>query len=117
MIRVKRIHDRPGPEDGTRVLVDGIWPRGIGKGEAGVDLWLREIAPSKELRRWFAHDPVRFEEFCRRYWAELDAKPEVVARLAELVREGDVTLLFAARDREHNNAVALLRYLEQRGCA
>lgn len=117
MIRLKRIHDRPEASDGTRVLVDGMWPRGIGKGEAMVDLWLRDIAPSKELRRWFAHDPAKFEEFCRRYAEELDARPEVVARLRELLAQGDVTLLYAARDREHNNAVALLRYLEERRIA
>lgn len=114
MLRLKRVHDRPEAADGIRVLVDGLWPRGIGKGEAAVDVWLREIAPSKELRRWFAHDPDRFEEFCRRYAEELDARPEVVERLKELIRRGDVTLLFAARDREHNNAVALLRYLRER---
>ncbi|GBD44780.1 hypothetical protein HRbin40_02270 [bacterium HR40] len=117
MIRIKRVHDRPEPADGVRVLVDGVWPRGIGKGEAAIDLWLREIAPSTELRRWFAHEPQRFEEFYRRYSAELDERPAAVRRLLDLVRKGDVTLLFAARDREHNNAVALLRYLRERGLA
>lgn len=117
MIRLKRIHDQPDPADGIRVLVDGMWPRGIGKGEAGVDLWLKDIAPSKELRRWYGHDPAKFDEFCRRYAVELDAKPEPLNRLLDLLRQGDVTLLFAARDRTHNNAVALLRYLQARALA
>jgi uncharacterized protein YeaO (DUF488 family) len=116
VIRLKRIHDQPEASDGFRVLVDGMWPRGIGKGEAGVDEWLREIAPSRDLRRWFAHDPAKFGQFCRRYAAELDARPEAVERLLGILRGHDpVTLLFAARDREHNNAVALLRYLRERG--
>lgn len=114
MIRLKRIHDQPDPADGIRVLVDGMWPRGIGKREARVDLWLKEIAPSKELRRWFNHDPAKFDEFCRRYAAELDAKPKTIEQLLGLLQQGDVTLLFAARDRAHNNAVALLRYLQAR---
>ncbi len=113
MIRLKRIHDMPAPEDGLRVFVDRVWPRGIGKGEAAIDLWLREIGPSTELRRWFSQDPKRFEAFCERYWEELEARPEVVERLRRIVEDGDVTLLYSSRDRERNTAVALKRYLEK----
>ncbi len=113
MIKLKRIHDMPAPEDGLRVFVDRVWPRGIGKGEAAIDLWLREIGPSTELRRWFSHDPKRFEAFCARYFEELASRPEVVERLRRLAEEGDVTLLYSSRDRERNTAVALKRYLER----
>ncbi len=115
MIRIKRIHDMPEPEDGMRIFVDRVWPRGIGKGEAAIDFWLRDIGPSTDLRRWFAKDPRRFEQFRERYWQELDRHPEAVDQLRELARQGDVTLLFSARDRERNTAVALKQYLERKG--
>ncbi|MDX1609545.1 MAG: DUF488 family protein [Halofilum sp. (in: g-proteobacteria)] len=110
--QLKRVRDPVEPDDGHRVLVDGMWPRGVRKQEAAVDEWLREIAPSRTLRQWFGHDPARWEEFVRRYHAELDAMPECVERLAELGRDQTVTLCHDARDRKHNNAVALKAYLD-----
>lgn len=111
--RVKRVYDAPSPDDGFRVLVDRLWPRGLTRSSASVDLWLREVAPSEELRRWYGHRPERWEEFRARYFAELDRRPDLVEALLRLERErGTVTLLFAARDRHRNNAVALLEYLQ-----
>lgn len=114
MIRTKRIHDPVEPADGGRYLVDGMWPRGIRRADAKLDGWIRAVAPSRELRRWFGHDPARWEAFRDRYAEELDATPETWRPLLEAARAGDVTLLYAARDREHNNAVALKAYLERR---
>ena len=110
-IRTRRIYDPPTAEDGARILVDGLWPRGISKQQARLDGWWRELAPSKELRQWFAHDPSRWEGFKERYFAELDAKHEALSAQAETSRGGRLTLLFAARDPVHNNAVALREYL------
>jgi uncharacterized protein YeaO (DUF488 family) len=110
-IQVKRVYDPPEKDDGARVLVDRLWPRGVSKAHAALTLWLKEIAPGEELREWFGHDPARWEEFVRRYRAELAHNETAVARLRDLVREGPVTLLYAAHDREHNNAVALAAYL------
>ncbi|ROR32586.1 DUF488 domain-containing protein [Inmirania thermothiophila] len=114
MIRTRRVYLPPGPGDGVRVLVDRLWPRGLARKAAAVDLWLREVAPSDALRRWYGHDPARWARFVRRYHAELEARPEAVDRLLALAREGPVTLLFAARDTERNNAVALRAFLEAR---
>lgn len=111
--RLKRIHDPASNDDGCRVLVDRIWPRGMRKADAAIDQWMREIAPSTELRKWFGHDPARWDEFLRRYHQELDARPDLVDELCTRAADGTVTLCFAARDREHNNAVALKEYLEQ----
>ena len=113
-IRVKRIYDPPDGKDGARVLVDRLWPRGVSKDRARLRLWLKEIAPSDDLRRWFGHDPARFAEFVRRYGAELAANDEAVGRLEELVKAGRVTLLYGARDTEHNEARVLADYLEGR---
>lgn len=114
-LRVKRIHDRADPGDGERILVDGMWPRGVRKPDARIDRWLKEVAPSAALRRWFKHDPARWESFQRAYWAELDARPEAVESLLVTARGGGpVTLLFGARDQGHNNAVALKVYLDAR---
>ncbi len=112
-IRTRRIYEPPTARDGTRVLVDGLWPRGISKQQARLDGWWRELAPSKALRQWFAHDPSRWEGFKERYFAELDAKHEASSALAETSRGGRLTLLFAARDPVHNNAVALREYLQR----
>jgi len=112
MIRVKRVYDAPEPEDGARFLVDRLWPRGVKREALQLEGWLKELAPSDELRRWFGHDPARWEAFQRRYFAELDARPEVWEPLLEAARRGNLTLLYAARDAEHNNAVALKAYLE-----
>jgi uncharacterized protein YeaO (DUF488 family) len=110
-IRVKRVYDEPSGDDGFRVLVDRLWPRGMKKGDVRVDLWLPDVAPSTALRKWFSHDPSKWEEFKRRYFVELDEKKEVIKRLVEIAREGTLTLLFSARDVEHNQAVALREYL------
>lgn len=106
-IRLKRAYEPPSPEDGTRVLVDRLWPRGVRKAEAVIDCWLKEIAPSSELRRWFGHDPSRWEEFRRRYRAELSSRPELLNRLRALAEQGTLTLVYAARDEDHNQVVAL----------
>ncbi len=113
-IRVKRIYEPPDAKDGARVLVDRLWPRGARKDSAKLALWLKDIAPSAELRRWFGHDPARFAEFSRRYRAELSANKDAVARMDELAKAGPVTLLYAAHDEEHNNARVLADYLKAR---
>lgn len=112
-IRLKRIYDPSSAEDGARILVDGMWPRGIRKADARIDAWMRDIAPSTGLRKWFGHDPARWDEFRSRYHAELDERPALVEELRARVAGGTVTLCYAARDREHNNAVALKEYLER----
>lgn len=113
MIRVKRAYEPARPQDGQRVLVDRIWPRGVSKDEADLDEWLKEIAPSDELRKWFGHDPERWDEFRKRYFAELDEHPELVAQLRARADGHLVTLVYGAHDEEHNNAVALKEYLER----
>jgi len=114
MIQLKRAYEQPSGDDGFRIFVERLWPRGLKKAELAVDLWLKEIAPSPELRRWFGHDPARWEEFCRRYWAELEAHQAEVTLLQEKIREqGKVTLVYGSRDQEHNAAVALKRFLER----
>jgi uncharacterized protein YeaO (DUF488 family) len=110
-VRIKRVYEPPSNDDGVRVLVDRLWPRGLSKPRAAVDLWLKDLAPSVDLRRWFNRDPARWAEFTERYARELDAKKAAVAALVGAARRGRVTLLFGARDREHNNAAALHRYL------
>jgi uncharacterized protein YeaO (DUF488 family) len=115
MIRIKRVYDPPSKEDGYRILVERLWPRGISKERAGIDLWLKDAGASPELRTWFGHDPQRWEEFRRRYFEEMRGRREVVETLRQAIRErGTVTFVFAARDGEHNNAVALREYLESR---
>lgn len=112
-IQVTRAYDPPVRDDGLRILVDRLWPRGLSKANARVDVWVKEVAPSTALRRWFNHDPAKWAEFRRRYIAELDGNPCVRA-LIGAVRRGRVTLLFGAHDPEHNNAVALQAYLANR---
>lgn len=111
IVRIKRVYVAPATDDGNRILVDRIWPRGITKERAAVDLWLKEIAPSRDLRVWFGHDPERWHEFHRRYLAELHANSSEVARLVDLVSAGKATLLFGAHDTERNNAMVLAEYL------
>jgi uncharacterized protein YeaO (DUF488 family) len=106
-VRTKRIYDPAEPGDGYRVLIDHIWPRGVSKERAEVDEWAKELAPSAELRKWFDHVPERFPEFRTRYIKELAAQSERIGELAERARSGPVTILYAARDREHNNAVVV----------
>lgn len=113
-LQVRRIYDAPLPTDGTRVLVDRLWPRGVSKERAALDLWLKDIAPSTELRQWFGHDPARWNGFCQRYRAELDANPACVEQLEGLTRKGPLTLLFGARNTEQNEAVVLAAYLRER---
>ena len=111
-IKVKRVYDDPSAEDGIRILVDRLWPRGLKKEAARLDDWLKEIAPSNELRKWFGHDPDRWEEFKVRYFHELERQNEAINKIREKASSSTVTLLFAARDETHNNAVALREYLE-----
>lgn len=116
MIRTKRIYEAPDGEDGFRILVERLWPRGVRKERAAVDLWLRDAGASPALRQWFGHDPAKWGDFVDKYVHELSGKPEVIDRLAALAREHPmITFLFAAKDEEHNNAVALKQYLEMRG--
>jgi uncharacterized protein YeaO (DUF488 family) len=110
-IRLSRVHDREPGLPGRVYLVDRLWPRGVRKADVAMDGWLRDVAPSAELRRWFAHDLARWQEFRRRYLAELEAHPQRWQPLLEDVRRGEVTLLYGARDREHNNAVVLREFL------
>lgn len=110
-VEIKRIYDQPDPDDGYRVLIDHVWPRGVSKERAHLDEWARELAPSDELRRWFDHVPERFEEFRRRYRRELESQTEPLEALRERASKGRVTILFAARDQEHNNAAVLAELL------
>ncbi len=118
MIRVKRVYARQEPDDGLRFLVDRFWPRGVKKENLQMDGWLKEVAPSDALRRWFGHDPVKWEEFCHRYAAELQKNTAVWQPILDIVRTQDITLLFSAHDEVCNNAVALRLFLEERlSCA
>ena len=110
-INVKRIYAAAHAQDGFRILVDRLWPRGIKKEESKIDLWLKEIAPSDSLRKWFNHEPEKWEEFKRRYFKELDQKQDLVDQLSQHTRKGKVTFLFSAKDEAHNNAIALREYL------
>jgi uncharacterized protein YeaO (DUF488 family) len=110
-VQIKRVYLQPGKEDGRRILVDRLWPRGLTKEKAGVDFWLKEIAPSTELRKWFGHDPAKWAEFQRRYLAELKNNEELAARLKQEVANGAVTLLCGAKEEEHNEAVMLQKLL------
>jgi uncharacterized protein YeaO (DUF488 family) len=114
MIQTERVYEAKGTRGGKRFLVDRLWPRGVKKEGLKMDGWLKEVAPSNELRHWFNHDPARWKEFQRRYRAELSDKPENWQRLLEAAKAGDVTLLFSAHDMEHNNAVVLKTFLDQR---
>jgi len=113
-IWLRRAYDRPTRNDGHRVLVDRIWPRGISKADAHIDDWARELAPSDGLRRWFGHDLQRWDEFQRRYRAELGHQEQSLNKLARRIDQGRVTLVYGARDQRHNNAVVLRDLLEQR---
>lgn len=111
-ILLKRAYELPEPSDGFRILVDRLWPRGVSKTSAQINLWLKDVAPSTPLRKWFGHDPIKWLEFRDRYFLELRRNPEAVAQLTEQVRRGMVTLVYGAKDKEHNQAVALKEYLE-----
>ena len=114
MIRVRRVYEPADPADGFRVLVDRIWPRKLKMEQAAIDLWLKDVAPSPELRKWFGHDPAKWDEFRKRYASELERNPDTVRFLNEKSRSGMLTLVFAAKDAEHSNAAALKAYLEAR---
>lgn len=114
MIRVKRVYEKPSSADGLRVLVDRLWPRGLSKQRAAVALWLKDVAPSPELRKWFGHDPARWKEFQSRYRQELRTKKEALERLRQESKGRTVTLLYGARDEEHNGALVLKQILEGR---
>jgi uncharacterized protein YeaO (DUF488 family) len=107
MIKIKRTYDPPSSDDGKRILVDRLWPRGIKKEDAEIDEWLKDIAPSDELRKWFSHDPSKWQEFKKRYRNELKDKSELIENLRKQAKKGNITLLFSAKDIEHNNAVVL----------
>lgn len=113
-IDVKRVYEPPSPQDGRRILVDRLWPRGLSKAGARIDYWAKETSPSNELRKWYKHDPAKWEEFKRRYFAELNAIPDAVQSLLESVQNGRVTFLYSSKERDLNNAVALREYVESR---
>jgi uncharacterized protein YeaO (DUF488 family) len=114
MIRTKRVYNSAKRSDGTRFLVDHLWPRGLKKEAVQVEQWIKEVSPSNDLRNWFGHEPAKWKGFQSRYFAELDEKPETWKTLLEAARVKDVTLVFSAHDTEHNNAVALQKYLERK---
>ena len=111
MIQVKRLYEKAEAADGTRFLVDRLWPRGISKASLPVTAWVKDAAPSTVLRQWFRHDAPKWEEFLERYFAELDANPDAWAPLLEAAKSGPVTLVYSSQDAEHNNAIALAQYL------
>ena len=113
-VHIKRAYEPPAKKDGTRILVDRLWPRGLSKEKAGIDIWLKEIGPSTELRKWFGHDPEKWTEFRTKYRAQLKDKKEMIEEIKKASRRGPVTLIYAAREEEHNHAVVLQEYLKRR---
>lgn len=112
-VSIRRVYEEPSSKDGTRILIDRLWPRGLTKARAKIDLWLRDVAPSASLRQWFGHDPAKWEEFQRRYRAELDANQATVTELRAAIQRGPATLVYSAKDEQRNDAVVLKAYLEQ----
>jgi uncharacterized protein YeaO (DUF488 family) len=113
MIKLKRAYEKPARDDGERILVERLWPRGLTKLQAKVDLWLKDVAPSTELRKWFGHDPDRWDEFRRRYQKELRSKEDLIKLLKRKAKAGTITLIYAARDEEHNGALVLKQFLQK----
>ena len=113
MIKLKRAYEKPARDDGERILVERLWPRGLTKLQAKVDLWLKDVAPSTELRKWFGHDPDRWDEFRRRYQKELRSKEDLIKLLKRKAEAGTITLIYAARDEEHNGALVLKQFLQK----
>ena len=114
MIRLKRAYEPPSKQDGLRILVERLWPRGVSKEQAAIALWLKELAPSTELRKWFGHDPEKWGEFRQRYWSELEQMGDLLILLKHRTTEGTVTLVYAAHDEQRNSAVVLKEYLEEK---
>ena len=114
MIKLKRVHEPAASDDGARFLVERLWPRGIKKTSLRLDSWAKDVAPSDGLRRWFSHDPAKWGEFSCRYFGELNVHPDSWKPLLDAARRGTVSLLYSSHDQEHNNAVALKQYLEER---
>ncbi|MDT3706564.1 MAG: DUF488 family protein [Thiobacillus sp.] len=114
-IRLKRAYETPSPEDGVRVLIDRLWPRGLSKEKAHVDVWMKELAPSTELRKWFSHEAGKWDEFRHRYVQELRQQPAALEQLAELIGAGRVTLVFGSKEERFNDAVALKAFMQTRG--
>ena len=110
-IQIKRVYDEPSTADGLRILVERLWPRGVTKAKAKIDLWLKDVAPSAELRKWFGHDPAKWEQFKKRYWDELRQNPSAVETLREHIKKTNVTFVYAARDELHSGALALQEFL------
>ncbi len=113
MIKLKRAYEKPARDDGERILVERLWPRGLTKLEARIDLWLKDVAPSTELRRWFGHDPDKWDEFRLRYQKELKDKDDLIKLLKRKAKTGTITLIYAARDEEHNGALVLKGFLQK----
>ncbi|MHB8085749.1 MAG: DUF488 domain-containing protein [Dehalococcoidia bacterium] len=113
-IKVRRVYEQPEAQDGTRVLVDRLWPRGLSKEKAKIDLWVKNLAPSNELRKWYGHEPSKWEEFKKRYFAELDGQADEVKKLASIVRKEPVTFLYGSKEEKINNAQALKLYVKDR---
>lgn len=113
-IKLKRVYDKPEAADGLRILVERLWPRGLSKKDAKVDMWPKDLAPSTELRKWFGHDPAKWEEFRKRYFEELGKQKEAVGELLKAVHEKNVTFVYASKEEKYNNSQALKEYLERR---
>ena len=114
MIKLKRVYEEESSDDGVRYLIERLWPRGVKKESLHIDGWLKDAGPSTELRKWFSHDPAKWHEFRRRYFAELNGVPDAWAPIREAARRGRVTLLYSSHDTEHNNAVALKEYIDRK---
>lgn len=111
-IKIKRVYQQAEPQDGFRILVDRLWPRGLRKDEAKIDLWLKEIAPNSDLRKWFNHKPEKWLEFCKNYHKQLNSQKDHIQNILKILHKGTITLLYAAKNEQLNNAVALKEYLE-----
>ena len=114
MIKIKRVYDHPSPDDGKRILIDRLWPRGLKKEDVRIDEWLKEISPSNELRKWFNHDPKKWNEFKKRFFTELNGKQDIVEKILGSARKGTITFLFGSKEKRFNNAVALKQYIDAR---
>ena len=114
MIHLKRAYEKSSADDGVRILVERLWPRGLTKAKAALDLWIKDVAPSPNLRKWFGHDPARWKQFKQRYWTELKGKKDDIDVLRRKAEQGRITFIYAAHDEEHNGALALKEFIEQR---